>query len=147
MKKNSVVILSKLLAEISVLQQKTLNYHWNVRGENFSEYHELFGQQYQELSDEQDEIAERIRMMGEASPASFKEFLELSGIKEGKGGFIEYREMISNLLADHNHVIKTCHEGLSALEGSRDEGTIDLVTGILRAHEKVSWILASSLGM
>lgn len=147
MKKDSVIILSKLLADISVLQQKTLNYHWNVRGENFSEYHELFGQQYKELSDEQDEIAERIRMMGEASPASFTEFLELSDIKEEAGGFIEYRDMISNLLADHNQIIKVCHEGLSSLEGSSDEGTKDLITVILRAHEKVSWILASSLGI
>ena len=75
------------------------------------------GQQYKELSDEQDEIAERIRMMGEASPASFTEFLELSDIKEEAGGFIEYRDMISNLLADHNQIIKVCHEGLSSLEG------------------------------
>ena len=147
MKKQSVVILSKLLSNLSVLQQKTKNYHWHVRGENFSELHALFGEQYKELDEEQDEIAERIRMLGEASPATFKDFLSLASLTEDITSFMASNVMISNLLKDHQFIIESVHSGLTELEGSRDEGSKDLLTNILRAHEKISWILGSYLGI
>lgn len=83
--KNSQIVkkLEKVLANSYALALKTQNYHWNVEGENFKSLHELFGAQYEELSEAIDEIAERIRALCEKVEASFENFQTLSEIKKG----------------------------------------------------------------
>ena len=53
--------LSKLLADSYTLYMKTHNFHWNVTGPMFQTLHVLFMQQYTELWNSLDLIAERIR--------------------------------------------------------------------------------------
>ncbi len=53
--------LSRVLADGYVLYLKTHNYHWNVTGKLFHSLHEQFEEQYTELAEAIDEIAERIR--------------------------------------------------------------------------------------
>ena len=62
------------LATSYALALKTQNYHWNVVGANFKPLHELFGAQYEELSDAIDEVAERIRALGSKVDGSFENF-------------------------------------------------------------------------
>ena len=64
-------ILESILANSYGLSLKTQNYHWNVTGENFKTFHELFGEQYEDISDAIDELAERIRALGEKVEGTF----------------------------------------------------------------------------
>ena len=72
--------LSKVLADSYTLYLKTHNYHWNVVGPMFNTLHLMFETQYNELALAVDEIAERIRALGEPAPATYREFGELSSI-------------------------------------------------------------------
>ena len=72
--------LSKVLADSYLLYLKTHNYHWNVTGELFHQLHEQFEEQYTELAEAIDEIAERIRALGFRAPGTFQEFNELASI-------------------------------------------------------------------
>src|SRR5699024_9474201 len=74
--------LSKVLADSYVLYLKTHNYHWNVTDKLFHSLHEQFEEQYTELADAIDEIAERIRALGVRAPGTYKEFRELTSIEE-----------------------------------------------------------------
>jgi starvation-inducible DNA-binding protein len=56
-------ILSQVLANQMVLYVKTRKFHWNVSGESFMEFHLLFEDQYKELENAIDEVAERINKM------------------------------------------------------------------------------------
>src|SRR5688572_27484363 len=69
-------ILNGCLANTVVLFVKTLGFHWNVSGPSFVEMHEFFGKQYEQLKESADEIAERIRQLGNKSKCSMAELLK-----------------------------------------------------------------------
>ena len=74
--------LSRLLADSYTLYLKTHNYHWNVVGPMFNTLHLMFEEQYTELAMAVDQIAERIRALGEPAPGSYAEFAKLSSVSE-----------------------------------------------------------------
>lgn len=138
----SVKLLSVVLADETVLYIKTLNYHWNVRGVHFGPLHKLFKEQYEELQEYIDAIAERIRMLGEYSPGSMKEFLEMSRLEEHKGGSLSDKKMIASLLEDHEAIIRNLRVDIEvADEKYKDMGTSDFFTEMIRKHEQVAWML------
>lgn len=138
--------LSRLLAESYTLYLKTHKYHWNVTGPMFQTLHLMFEQHYTDLALAVDEIAERIRVMGVKAPGSYKEFEELSSVKEDASKDVEAQSMIKNLLADHEQVVRTAKDLLPLLEGANDEGTNSLLGARIEYHEKTAWMLKSQLG-
>ena len=94
--------LSKVLADSYTLYLKTHNYHWNVKGPMFQTLHLMFEQHYTELATAVDEIAERIRSLGERAPGSYAEFSKLTSIKEEKGT-PKAKDMIAGLLTAHEN--------------------------------------------
>jgi starvation-inducible DNA-binding protein len=138
-------ILSKVLADEYVLYTKTRNYHWNVIGPQFSEYHKLFSDQYEALDGDIDEIAERIRSLGAKTPATLAEFAKTSRLEEHPGVYPDAPTMISNLLADHESVIRTLRADVESCVKYNDAGTADFITGLLEKHEKTAWMLRAML--
>lgn len=144
--KGSVTILNRLLSDEYVLYTKTRNYHWNVVGTDFSELHKLFEAQYEELDDIVDEVAERARSLGENSLGTLKEFLENARLKEVPADYPPAKQMIANLLADHESVIRSLREDLRTCdEKLNDMGTSDFLTGLMERHEKTAWMLRAYL--
>jgi len=136
--------LSKFLAETYTLYLKTQNFHWNVTGPNFHSLHEMFEEQYQNLADAADEIAERIRALGFPAPASFTAFKELSTVKE-ETGTPKAAEMLKQLLSDNETLMKTARTIFPLVEKAGDEATADLLTQRIHGHEKVAWMLRSTI--
>lgn len=138
--------LSQLLAETYTLYMKTHKYHWNVTGPMFQTLHLMFEQHYNDLALAVDEIAERIRVMGVKAPGSYKEFSELSKVKEDPSLEITASAMIENLLGDHEQVVRTAKSLLPILDGANDEGTNSLLGARIEYHEKTAWMLKSLMG-
>lgn len=136
--------LSKLLADSSVLYLKTHNFHWNVEGPMFNTLHLMFMDQYTELWNALDQIAERIRSLGGYAPGSYKKYSQLSTIAESDGA-VPALQMIKHLLEGHEAVAKTIRSIYPAAEGAQDEVTLDLLTQRLQIHEKTAWMLRSLL--
>lgn len=136
--------LAKLLANTYLLYLKTQNFHWNVRGEDFYEYHIMFEKQYTMLAEAVDEIAERIRALDFVTPASFAQFLQLTTLKETTGT-LSSQQMLQQLLADHEQIIREGREMIKTAQGVNDEGSADLVIERLREHEKTAWMLRAFL--
>lgn len=136
--------LSRVLADSYMLYLKTHNYHWNVTGELFHSLHEQFEEQYTELADAIDEIAERIRALGYRAPGTFKEFNELTSIEE-KQDEPEAMEMVRRLAVGNEQVLRTAREALDPANEAEDEATIDLLTERLHVHSKTAWMLRSHL--
>lgn len=141
-----VNILSKILADQHILYTKTRNYHWNVTGEDFSEYHKLFGEQYAALEADIDEVAERIRALGGKTPATLSEFIKTARLNEHPGKYPKASEMIANLLADHEVVVRNLRNDIQACgEKYGDVGTEDFLTQLMEKHEKTAWMLRAIL--
>ena len=141
-----VDILHGLLADEYVLYTKTRNYHWNVVGPHFNDYHKVFEEQYGGLSDDVDDIAERIRSLGYKTAASLSEFQKNSQLEEHPGEHPDAISMASNLLSDHEAIIRTIREKISDV-GAKfgDAGTEDFIIGLMEKHEKTAWMIRSML--
>ena len=136
--------LSRLLADSYTLYLKTHNYHWNVTGPQFRTLHLMFEEQYTELAQAVDSIAERIRSLGEPAPGSYAQFAELSSVKE-ETGFPSAEDMVKNLVIGHETVAKTARSVFPSAEKGNDEATLDLLTQRIQLHEKTAWMLRSLL--
>ena len=136
--------LSRLLADSYTLYLKTHNYHWNVTGPQFNTLHLMFEQHYTELALAVDAIAERIRALGVAAPGSYREFAELTSVQEAKGGETA-EEMIRQLVAGQETIVRTAREVFPTADAANDEPTADLLTQRMQVHEKNAWMLRSML--
>lgn len=136
--------LSRLLADTYSLFLKTHNFHWNVTGSMFNTLHTMFETQYTELFTAVDEIAERIRALGEFAPGSFGSFKGLSAITDATG-VPSATEMIKTLVQDNETVVRTAREVLPIAEKANDGPSVDLLNQRMQIHEKTAWMLRSML--
>jgi starvation-inducible DNA-binding protein len=136
--------LAQLLADSSVLYLKTHNFHWNVEGPMFNTLHIMFMEQYTELWNALDLIAERIRALGEYAPGSYKQYAKLTSLTESDK-VPTASGMIEQLLEGHEAVARTARTVFPAAEKGGDEATLDLLTQRIQLHEKTAWMLRSLL--
>jgi starvation-inducible DNA-binding protein len=135
-------LLSAVLADQNILYSKTRKFHWNVAGESFMELHKLFEVQYTQLAEAADEVAERIGKLGGKTIGTLKEFLELASLKEAPGKYPNAKDMIKELLADHEAVIVTLRKYIDDCdEKYNDAGTADFLTALMEDHETIAWTL------
>jgi starvation-inducible DNA-binding protein len=138
--------LNKVLADSYALYLKTHGYHWNVRGPNFQSLHVLLEGQYQDEWAALDDIAERIRALGELAPQGYAAFGNLSSIKDGDPEQ-DWEGMFKELKTDNETVIATLRAAFPVADEAGDEATADLLTQRLAAHEKHAWMIRSTLGV
>jgi starvation-inducible DNA-binding protein len=141
-----VGILNALLADEYLLYTKTRNYHWHVVGPQFHELHKFFETQYNELNEIVDAVAERSRSLGGKALGTMGEFLKHTRLNEQPGHYPEAPDMIADLLADHEAVIRQLRLDLETCTGQyHDAGTTDFLTGLMEQHEKMAWMLRAFL--
>jgi starvation-inducible DNA-binding protein len=136
--------LSRVLADTYTLYLKTHNFHWNVTGPMFQTLHLMFETHYTELALAVDLVAERIRALGFPAPGTYKQFVELSTIKE-EDGVPKAQDMIAKLVEGHETVARTSRQAFKAAEQASDQPTCDLLTQRMQVHEKTAWMLRSLL--
>jgi starvation-inducible DNA-binding protein len=140
--KNSAQLLSGILANEMTLYIKTRKSHWNISGESFMELHKLFEAQYTQLESSIDEIAERIGKLGHKTIGTMQEFLKLSSVKESPGNYAGSKDLLTELLKDHETVIIILRKDVKeAGEKNKDAGTADFLTGLMKQHEPIAWTL------
>lgn len=138
--------LSKILADEFVLYTKTRKAHWNVEGPDFYNKHKFFEEQYNQLSDIIDDVAERIRKLGHYAPATLKQYLELTHLTEDDRGKNDATTYIKALLADHESILIHLRENIDNYATAlKDAGTSDYITGLMETHETMAWMLRAHL--
>ena len=139
------IALNQLLADEHILYNKTRNYHWSIEGPSFMEFHKLYEAQYNMLAESIDEIAERIRTIGHFAEGRLKEILKLATLDEPETP-TNQEQQIQNLESDHETMITKLRKLIKDFdEKYKDIGSSDFVTGLLRQHEKMAWMLRSYL--
>ncbi len=137
--------LSRLLADTYTLYLTTHNFHWNVTGPMFNTLHAMFMQQYTELWNAVDPIAERIRALGHYAPGSYADFGKLASVPDAPASAPKALEMVRVLVTGHEAVARTAREMAPTADKASDEPTLDLLTQRLDYHEKTAWMLRSML--
>jgi starvation-inducible DNA-binding protein len=137
-------VLGGVLADTYLLYLKTQNFHWNATGKNFGELHLMFEKQYQDLAEAVDELAERLRAIGQFAPVSFAQFRKLSKIEE-ETTVPEGMAMVRMLADDNEHVVRRMRKVLEISEDVGDSETGDILIRRMQYHAKQAWMLRSYL--
>jgi len=136
--------LARVLADTHGLYVKTHGFHWNVEGQRFRTMHLMFEEQYTDLWNALDEIAERIRALGHYAPASYSDYAELTSVEEERGVPGPW-EMVRKLVHDNEIVVRTMREIRPSIDDAGDDASANLLDDRLVQHEKQIWMMKSML--
>ncbi len=138
--------LNRLLADEHVLYIKTRKAHWNVESHDFITIHKFFEEQYKQLEELIDEIAERIRAIGHYAEATLAGFLAETQLSEQARSKNDSAGFIKTLLEDHEAIIIHLRENIDRFQEEwKDAGSSDFITGLMVKHEKMAWMLRAHL--
>ena len=134
--------LKVILGTNFALYLKSHNYHWNIEGNNFPQYHDFLNTFYNEVFLQNDPIAEHIRYLDAYAPGSFTRFLELSVVDEATT-VPDALTMMITLKNDNERYIVQLRAGIVVAEGSDEPAIGNFLQDLLAAHQKKAWMLRS----
>jgi starvation-inducible DNA-binding protein len=137
-----IEMMRKVLADTFAFYLKAHNYHWNVEGPDFPQYHKFLGKLYEEVFDAVDPIAEQIRALDAYVPGSFSRFLELTEI-EDETSVPAGVEMARRLMTDNERVLATLNVAFKLADQFDKQGLADFLAGRIDTHSKHQWMLRS----
>lgn len=137
--------LAKHVADFGVMYVKLHNYHWHVSGLEFKAAHEMTESYYEEITDAYDKVAERVLQLGEVAPASLKEYLNLTGIKEEMEHSFCIVKVVTAVKADFEYLLKELHETQKLASESGDCTTDGIISSLIESFEKHVWMLSAML--
>ena len=123
---------------------KAHNFHWNVEGVLFQQYHALFETIYEEVYASIDAFAENIRKMGAYTPASLSRFSMLTAI-EDETSVLTAEQMVAELLQDSDKMAELFRLTFEMAEAAGEHGLSNFLADRQDAHRKHSWMLRASL--
>ena len=139
-----VIALKKALATTFAFYLKTHNYHWNVTGPDFYQYHKLLEEIYEEVYGAVDTIAEQIRAMGSHVPGSLGRLSELSELRDEREQ-ADALTMIARLYQDNQTVLSHIKTAYDAAEAAGNHGWSNFLAERQSAHKKHGWLLRATL--
>ena len=134
--------LKVILGTNFALYLKSHNYHWNIEGPNFPQYHDFLNGFYTEVFAQTDLIAEHIRYLDSYTPGSMERFLELADIEE-ETNVPDAMSMLRTLKMDNDRYIIHLRAGIVAAENANEPAVSNFLQDILGAHQKKAWMLRS----
>jgi len=135
--------LKVILGTNFALYLKSHNYHWNIEGSNFPQYHDFLNGFYNEVFAQTDLIAEHIRYLDVYTPGSMERFLELSDIEEAVDVIPSPMVMMQNLKSDNDRFIVHLRAGIVAANQADEPAVSNFLQDLLGAHQKKAWMLRS----
>lgn len=123
---------------------KAHNFHWNIEGPDFYEYHKLLEQIYEEVYGSIDDFAEKIRSLGSYVPASYTRLSMLSEIEDQKE-ILTKNQMVLVLLEDNRKMLQILKLTYDAAEAKSEHGFSNFLAERMDAHRKHGWMLKSSM--
>jgi len=136
--------LKTLLATSFSYYLKTANYHWNIEGDNFPQYHLFLGDLYADVYNTIDPIAEYIRTLQAYTPASLVRFQELTDI-EDQLEVVQPMQLFEQLLADTNLLTAMLMDVFDTASRERQQGIANFIAERIDVMQKYAWQIRSIL--
>lgn len=136
--------LETLIADSYALMAQTHLAHWNVEGTDFFQLHTAFEEQYTELFEAVDAIAEHLRTLEAYAPGGLRMLDSLSGVGQ-MDRRLSGKDYVTHLLEYHELLVANAKQGRQVAGNAGDAETEDLFIERIRVHEKAIWMLKSYL--
>lgn len=138
-----VKALKTAMADVVTFYFMAHGYHWNVEGQDFSQYHALFAEIYEDAYSSVDPLAENVRKLDDYAPFSLQKFIDLRNV-EFKDVDTTPKAMAKSLLKANETVIDTLNKAFKAAEKADEQGIADFLAGRIDMHQKWAWQLRAS---
>jgi len=135
--------LKVILGTNFALYLKAHNYHWNIEGTNFPQYHSFLDGFYNDVWDQTDGIAEHIRQLDSYAPGSMQRLLEKADIEESVDTIPSALAMIAQIKSDNDRFIVHLRAGIAAADQAGEPAVSNFLQDLLGAHQKKAWMLRS----
>ena len=136
--------LKSLLADVFLLYLKAHGYHWNVEGQDFSQYHDLFGDIYEDVYGSIDPIAENIRKLDEAAPFRLERLAKLAKIEDKASTSNSAKSLAKDLLSHNDKLIEQLKAAFDTANKENEQGIANFLAERIDMHQKWSWQLRAS---
>jgi len=136
--------LKVLLASTQSFAIKSQNFHWNVEGSDFPQYHAFFDTLYSDVSDTIDRIAEYIRILGAYTPGSLTRYSELSIIQDQTKiprAELMFQESLHDCEVMSELVVAMFHEAAN----ENQQGISNFMAELQDLYGKKAWFIRSIL--
>jgi len=134
-----------LLSDTVVLKFLAQGYHWNVRGAEFTQFHDFFGEIYEDAEGAVDPIAESLRKLGFDAPFLLEDFLSLSCIETRPVGY-DHLVMSASLYDANKKILSYLMEAFDLADACREQGIANFIAERIDAHQKWNWQLGTTIG-
>lgn len=126
------------------LYSNTHSAHWNVEGIEFRQLHLMFEEQYQDIWESLDGIAEHIRQLDAYAPQGFNRIQQLNECPDIPSPAYEYKEVLNALKDGNETVIKLMTEADIEAQKLHLNGLSNFLEGRIEQHSKWRWFLRVS---
>lgn len=133
-----------LLANVTVMYYKAHQFHWNVEGEDFVQYHEFFGDLYSDIYGSVDPIAELLRKLDEYAPVSLDELFKYKTIEEETTRAVLLSDMLASLTKANDEVLNSLNKVCELAIQNKQQGIANFVADRIDTHQKHAWFLKAS---
>lgn len=136
--------LKGLLADVFIFYLKAHGYHWNVEGQDFSQYHGLFGDIYEDAYGSIDPIAENIRKLDEVAPFRMERLAKLAKIEDKASTSNNAKALAKDLLAHNEKLLEQLKKAFDVANEENEQGIANFLAERIDMHQKWSWQLKAS---
>lgn len=141
--KELINALGKLLADVYAMSLKAQGAHWNVEGDDFHQFHDFFGDIYEDVYGSVDPIAENIRKCRAYAPAGLSVYAKLTTIKDGMPES-DAERLCEDLLAANDRVINAIGVAFKAATAADEQGIANFLSERDDMHKKWRWQLEAT---
>ena len=134
----------KAFATTYIYYYKAHGFHWNLKDKDFPQYHEFFGDIYEEVYGSVDTFAEKIRTLQIDVPNSLSELISLAGIIEQTSASSK-DEMVTQLYNDGETLLNALKDAYNLCDIYSKFGFENFLAERIDAHEKHCWMLRSAM--
>jgi len=135
--------MKKYLATNFSFYLKIHQFHWNVEGPNFPQYHDFLSDLYTEVWEASDAIAEHIRAISAYAPGSLKDYKNLTMIEDQTELKVDAMQMMSLLYTDNGTVMEAIKIAYKSAEFNNEIGLSNFLQDRMDIHKKHAWMLRS----
>jgi starvation-inducible DNA-binding protein len=137
--------LATVVADTFTLYITAHGFHWNVRGDEFSQYHKFFGKIYEDVWGSVDTWGENIRKIGGDVQFRLTDFIATRELDDSPFVVGTIAEMVTQLLAANQMVIDCLNEAFAVATAENQQGIANFAAERIDQHQKWAWQLSASL--
>ena len=133
-----------LLANATVMYYKAHQFHWNVEGIEFTQYHEFFGDLYTDVYNSVDPIAELLRKLDEYAPVSIDELYKYKTLEEETTRVELLVDIFKSLIAANEEILVSLNKVFDIANSEKQQGVCNFIADRIDTHQKHAWFLRAS---